>query len=178
MREVGTIRDRLPQGIQRIAFRRPRPSEAAVLQLALVSDSASSRRMAKYADDLRDRLNVVAGVRQTVVDAAPRPEVRVALDTGRLAEAGIAASAVATAIGAGGQELPAGSVNAEGRRYNIDAGGAYRSVDSVRAVPIRARDGRLVTVGEIAKVDWAEAEQTHIARFNGSAIGLCQTRCT
>jgi multidrug efflux pump subunit AcrB len=167
VREVGTIRDRLPQGIQRIAFRRPRPSEAAVLQLALVSDSASSRRMAKYAEDLRDRLNVVAGVRQTLIDAGPRPEVRVALDTGRLAEAGIAASAVATAIGAGGQELPAGSVNAAGRRYNIDAGGAYRTVDAVRAVPVRARDGRLVSVGDIAQVDWADGEQTHIARFNG-----------
>ncbi len=167
VREVGTIRDRLPQGIQRIAFRRPRPSEAAVLQLALVSETASSRRMAKYAEDLRDHLNVVDGVRQTLVDAAPRPEVRVALDTGRLNEAGIAAATIATAIGAGGQELPAGSVNAEGRRYNIDAGGAYRTVDAVRAVPIRARDGRLVTVGDVAEVDWADAEQTHIARFNG-----------
>jgi multidrug efflux pump subunit AcrB len=167
VREVNTIRDRLPQGIRRVDFRRPRPSEAAVLQLALVSDSASSRRLAKYADDLRDRLNVVPGVRQTLIDGAPRPEVRVALDTGRLAEAGVAASTVATVIGAGGQELPAGSVNAEGRRYNIDAGGAYRSVEAVRAIPVRARDGRLLTVGDVAQVDWADGEQTHITRFNG-----------
>jgi multidrug efflux pump subunit AcrB len=167
VREVNTIRDRLPQGIQRIAFRRPRPSEAAVLQLALVSETASSRRMAKYAEDLRDRLNVVPGVRQTLIDGAPRPEVRVALDTGRLAEAGIPASAVSSVIAAGGQELPAGSVNAEGRRYNIDAGGAYRTVEAVRAVPVRAQGGRLVTVGDVAQVDWAEGEQTHVTRFNG-----------
>ena len=167
VREVGTIRDRLPQGVQRIDFRRPRPTEAAVLQLALVSDTASGRRMAKYADDLRDRLNIVAGVRQTTISGAPRPEVRIALDSGRLAEAGIPASIIASAVAAGGQDLPAGAVNADGRRYNLEAGGAYRTVAAVAATAVRARDGRLVRVGDLAQVGWAEAEQTHIARYNG-----------
>ena len=167
VREVGSVRDRLPQGIQRIAFRRPRTTEAGVLQLALVSDTASWRRMAKFADDIRDRLNVVPGVRSTSIDGAASPEVRVAIDSGRLAEARIPAAAVANAIQQGGVDLPAGTVNAAGRRYNLDAGGAYRDVDSIRAVPVRAGDGRLVRVGDIANVEWSEAEQTHIARFNG-----------
>jgi len=167
VREVGAIRDRLPQGIQRIAFRRPRTTEAGVLQLALVSDTASWRRMAKFADDIHDRLNVVPGVRSTSIDGAASPEVRVAIDAGRLAEAKIPASAVANAIQQGGVDLPAGTVNSTGRRYNIDAGGAYRSVEAVRDVPVRAGDGRLVRVGDVAQVDWSEAEQTHIARFNG-----------
>lgn len=167
VREVGSVRDRLPQGIQRIAFRRPRTTEAGVLQLALVSDTASWRRMAKFADDIRDRLNVVPGVRSTSIDGAASPEVRVAIDSGRLAEARIPAAAVANAIQQGGVDLPAGTVNAAGRRYNLDAGGAYRDVDAIRAVPVRAGDGTLVRVGDIATVDWSEAEQTHIARFNG-----------
>jgi hypothetical protein len=84
VRVVQSARDQLPQGIARIAFRRPRPTEAAVLQLALVSDSGSWRRMAKYAQDLRERLNVVAGVRSVTIDGAAQPEVRVAIDAGRL----------------------------------------------------------------------------------------------
>ncbi len=167
VREVGSIRDQLPQGIQRIAYRRPRTTEAGVLQLALVSDTASWRRMAKYADDLRDRLNVVDGVRTTAIDGAARPEVRVAIDAGRLAEAKIPASSVASAIQQGGIDLPAGTVNAGTRRFNIDAGGAYHSLDAVRAVPVRAGDGRLLRVGDVAEVGWAEAEQLHITRFNG-----------
>jgi multidrug efflux pump subunit AcrB len=167
VREVNTIRDRLPQGIARIAFRRPRTTEAAVLQLALVSDGANWRRMIKYAEDLRDRVNVLPGVRQSAIDGAARPEVRVAIDAERLAQAGIAPAAVANAVQAGGRDLPAGAVEAGGRRLNIDAGGAYRSIDAVRAVPVRAGDGRLLTVGDVAEVGWAEAEQLHIARFNG-----------
>lgn len=167
VREVGAIRDQLPRGIQRIAYRRPRTTEAGVLQLALVSDTASWRRMVKYADDLRDRLNVVPGVRTTAIDGAARPEVRVAIDSGRLAEARLPASAVANAIQQGGADLPAGSVTGAGRRYNIDAGGAFRSVEAVRDVAVRAGDGRLLRVGDIADVRWAEAEQLHITRYNG-----------
>lgn len=167
VREVNTIRDRLPQGIARIAFRRPRTTEAAVLQIALVSEGASWRRMVKYAEDLRDRVNVLPGVRQSAIDGAARPEVRVAIDSDRLAQAGIAAASVANAVQAGGRDLPAGAVQAGERRLNIDAGGAYRSLDAVRAVPIRAGDGRLLTVGDVAEVGWSEAEQLHIARFNG-----------
>ncbi|MEG3088113.1 efflux RND transporter permease subunit [Sphingomonas sp. PB4P5] len=167
VREVQSVRDRLPQGIQRIAFRRPRTTEAGVLQLALVSDTASWLRMSKYAQDLRDQLNVVPGVRQTAIDGAAAPEVRVAIDAGRLAEARLPAATVANAIAQGGVDLPAGSLNAAGRRYNIDAGGAYRTVDAVKDVAVRSSDGRLVRVGDIAEVGWAEAGRTHIARFNG-----------
>ena len=90
-----------------------------------------------------------------------------AIDAGRLAEARIPASAVANAIRQGGIDLPAGSVSAEGRRFNVDAGGAYRDVETIRRIPVRAGGGQLLTVGDVATVDWAEAEQTHIARFNG-----------
>ena len=167
VREVNAVRDQLPQGIQRIAFRRPRTTEAGVLQLALVSDDANWLRMAKYADDLRDKLNVVPGVRSTTIDALARPEVRVSIDAGRLAEARLPASAVANAIRQGGIDLPAGAVSGSGRRFNIDAGGAFRTVDEVRNISVRAGDGRLLRVGDIADVRWAEAEQLHIARFNG-----------
>lgn len=167
VREVSGLRDRLPQGITRIAYRRPRTTEAAVMQLAVVSEGASWRRMVKYAEDMRDRLNTVPGVRQTVIEGAARPEVRVAIDAERLAQARIPASAVANAIRAGGVELPAGAVQAGGRRLNIDAGGAFRDLEAIRAVPVRAGDGRMLTVGDIATVSWSEAEQLHIARYNG-----------
>lgn len=167
IRDVNAIRDRLPGGLARLDYRRPRPTEAVVLQLALVSKGASWRRMEKYASDLRDRINVVDGVRATQLFGMATPEVRVALDAARLSEAGIASSAVASAIGAGGLELPGGAVNAGGRRLNVDTGGAYRSLDTIRALPLRAADGRVVRVGDVGQVDWGEAEHLNITRYNG-----------
>jgi multidrug efflux pump subunit AcrB len=167
IREVSAIRGQLPSGISRLEFRRPRPTEAAVLQLALVSEGASWRRMEKYASDLRDKLNVVSGVRATAIAGLPRPEVQVLIDSGRLAQAQLSAIAVTSAISAGGVDLPTGSVDSGGRRLNVDAGGAYRDLGAVEAVPLRAGDGRLLKVSDVARVAWGQPEQLVISRYNG-----------
>jgi multidrug efflux pump subunit AcrB len=167
IREVSAIRDRLPSGIARLDYRRPRTTEAAVLQLALVSPDASWLRMEKYAADLREKLNIVPGVRQTVVSGLPQPEVHVAIDPGKLARIGIPATTVSNAVTGNGLDLPAGAVQADSRRFNVDTGGAYRSLRDIEAVPLRASNGQLVRVGDVAQVDWGEAERLHITRFNG-----------
>jgi multidrug efflux pump subunit AcrB len=167
IRDVTAIRGQLPSGIVRLDFRRPRPTEAAVLQLALVSRDASWRRIEKYASDIREKLNVVAGVRATTLFGMAMPEVRVALDPGRLSEAGLSAVAVSSAIAANGVEVPAGSVQSGPRRLNVDAGGAYRALETIKAVPLRVGNGRVLRVGDVAQIDWAEAEHLNLTRFNG-----------
>ena len=167
VREVNAIRQSLPSALTRLEFQKFRTTEAAVLQFALVSDTASYRRLEKLAQDLRERLNAVSGVRGTRIWALPTPEMRVALDTGRMAQLGIPASAVTDALRAGGQDLPPGAVQSGNARLNVQAGGAYKNVDDVKDEPIRARDGRIVRVKDIAEVGWAYEEQPHFARYNG-----------
>ena len=41
------------------------------------------------------------------------------------------------------------------------------SLDEIRAVPLRAQEGSVVTVGDVADVAWANAEHAHITRYNG-----------
>jgi multidrug efflux pump subunit AcrB len=94
VREVNAIRQSLPTSIQRIEFRKTRTTESAVLQFALVSDTASYRRLEKLAKDLREQLNQVAGVRGTRAWGIPTPELRVAIDAGRMAQLGLPASAL------------------------------------------------------------------------------------
>jgi multidrug efflux pump subunit AcrB len=47
------------------------------------------------------------------------------------------------------------------------ATGAYRDLAAIRAIPLRGGDGQLLTVGDVAQVEWAEAERLHITRLNG-----------
>jgi multidrug efflux pump subunit AcrB len=167
VRDVNAIRGQLPSGIARIEFRRVRTTEAAVVQLALVSDTASWRRMDKYAQDIRDRINVVPGVRSSTIFGLAKPEMRVAIDPARLAEAGIAPTDVASALSAGGVSIAAGAVNAGDRRFNVDAGGAFRSTAAIKGSIIKGEPGRFITVGDVATVGWAEAEHLHYTRYNG-----------
>jgi multidrug efflux pump subunit AcrB len=63
--------------------------------------------------------------------------------------------------------MPAGSVQSDTRRLNIEAGGAFRTLAAVRTVPLRGGNGRLMTVGDVADVSWSTSEQLSITRFNG-----------
>jgi multidrug efflux pump subunit AcrB len=167
VREVNAIRGQLPSALQRLDVLKTRTTEAAVIQFALTSDTASYRRLEKYAKDLRERLNQVPGVRQTRAHAIPLPEVRVAIDSGRLAQLGLPVTAITDALRQGSTDLPPGAVHSGDQRLNVQAGGAFRSVAEIADEPIRASDGRVVRVRDVAKVDWGYEEQPHYGRFNG-----------
>jgi len=167
VREVNAIRSELPSSVTRIEFRKFRTTEAAVLQFALVSETASFRRLEKIAKDLRERLNQVGGVRGTRVWGIPTPELRVAIDPGRLAQLGLPVSNVTDALRNGGSDLPPGAVQSGDQRYNVEAGGAFRSVAEVGAVPVRASDGRVIRVRDVATVGWGYQERPTYTRYNG-----------
>ena len=167
VREVNAIRSALPASVTKIEFRKFRTTEAAVLQFALVSETASFRRLEKIAKDLRERLNQVGGVRATRVWGIPTPELRVAVDPGRLAQLGLPVAAVTEALRSGGADLPPGAVVSGDARFNVQAGGAFRSVAEVAAVPVRAEAARVIRVRDVATVGWGYEEQPYVTRFNG-----------
>lgn len=167
VREVNAIRGTLPSGLARLEFRKVRTTESAVLQLALVSDTASVRRLEKIAEDLRDKITQVDGVRRSAVFGVARSEVRVAIDSGRLSQFGLPVTAVTDALRAGGADLPAGAVHSGGQRLNVEAGGAFRTLNEVADAPVRAENGRFVRVRDVADVAWSTEERAHITRFNG-----------
>lgn len=177
VREVNAIRNQLPSSLARLEFRKVRTTESAVVQLALTSNGASPRRLEKYADDLRDDINKVDGVRNARVYGLARPQVMVEIDAARLAQIGIPATAVADALRTAGADLPPGSVQSAGSRFNVKTDGAFRSLDEVKDVPVRAVDGRVVRVADIATVAWKPAEASHLTRFNGKdAIWITATQ--
>lgn len=167
VREVSAIRSQLPEGITELRYRKARTTEAAVLQLAMVSETASWRRMQKYAEDIRDSFVRYPGVRNTVIDGLPQPEVQLSIDSRRLAELGLAPSAIVDALRRGGAELPPGAVESGGRRLNVEAGGAFRDLDTIRNLPLRAGNGTLLRIRDVAQVGWGNAEQLYITRYNG-----------
>ena len=167
VREVNALRPNLPAGLTRLEVRRARTTEVAIVQVALVSDHLPMRRLEKLADNLRERLDRAPGVREARYWGAPGSEVRVAVDLPRLAALQLPPTAVADALRAAGAETPIGAAHAGDRRFNVKAGGAFRDLATVADTPVRAVDGQVVRVRDVASVTWAEQEASHLARFNG-----------
>jgi multidrug efflux pump subunit AcrB len=167
VREVNALRSSLPAGVARIQVDKFRPSLTNIVQVALVSETATAREMEDIAKDLRDQIDRAPGVRDTKYWGLPKSEVRVAINFGRMASLGIPVTAVADAIGAESPDVPGGPVNAGLRRFNIKTTGGYKSLDEISNTVIGSFSGRNVAVKDVAEVSWAQEEAGHLAWYNG-----------
>ena len=167
VREVTAIRNQLPADLQALQFEKIRTTNASILQIALLSDSASWYRMEKYARDVSAALGRYKEVRQAEIYGLPQTEISVAINSGRLAELRLPASVVVDAIRVGGADVPAGAVISGARRFNVETGGAFRDIDKIRNLPIRTNDGSIIRVGDVADVKISAAEQRTKVSHNG-----------
>ena len=167
IREFNRIRSSLPPDITQIDIRKDSPGLVSIVQMALVSDSASWRELKEKAENLKDMFEAVPGVRTAETWAFPSPEVRVAIDLQRLARVGVSLDQVIQTIQGQNQNVPGGSVDVGLRRYNLRTSGSYTSLDQIADTVVGAGGGREVKVRDIADVSWQTEEQTYTGRFNG-----------
>ena len=167
IREFNRIRSSLPPDITQIDIRKDSPGLVSIVQMALVSDTASWRELKEKAENLRDMFESVPGVRTAETWAFPNPEVRVAIDLQRLARVGVSLDQVIRTIQGQNQNVPGGSVDVGLRRYNLRTSGSYTSLGQIADTVVGAGGGREVRVRDIADVSWQTEEQTYTGRFNG-----------
>jgi len=167
VRELNVIRGTLPQGVTLLRADRANPAQTNIVQMALVSETESFRRMEAYARDLRDAIERAPGVQQAEIWGAPQAEVLVSPDLDRLAAYRLPLAGLLDALQREGADLPIGSVESSGRRFNVEATGPFESLEEIRNVVLRASGGTLVRIGDVASVEWTNDEPTHITRYNG-----------
>lgn len=167
IREMNRLRPELPDAVRSVTIRKGQPGLTNIVQFALVGD-VSYRELSDRARDLKDLLEGVAGVRQVEVWGAPEPEVRVALDLARMSRLGVTIDQVNGAIKGENAEIPGGSVQAGGMRYNLKTTGSYDSLDEVADTIVAVDGANVVHVRDIGEVAWAEEEQVYSTRINGA----------
>ena len=167
VREVTAIRSQLPESLAALDFTKATTTNPAIVQVALVSETASWYRMEKYARDLKDAFARLPNARKTEIYGLPQPEVTVAIDAGRLAELRLPVTAVADAVRQGGADIPGGSVTSGSRRFNVETGGAFRTLDSVKNLPLRSSNGSILRIGDVADVQWGSEEERVKLSHNG-----------
>lgn len=167
LREVNSLRTSLPPDLARLEVMRFDPSDVNITQVALMSDSASYAELDRQSRALRDELEKVPGIKRSQVWAYPRREVRVAIDLGRLSTMHLALSQVLNAIGSESANIPGGSIDAGGRKFNVKTNGSYRAIEQVRETIVGGGGGSVVRLGDVAQVTWDYEEQAVLARFDG-----------
>ena len=167
LREMNALRPELPAEITRFWVEKVNTLDVAIAQLALVSETASYRQLDSLGQALEDRLTALPGVRTATRWGVPLPRVDVALDLGRLSRLNLPPGLVLQAIGGESADVPAGRVEAGARVFNVKTSGSYETPEQIAATVIRAHDGQLIRVRDVAQVKWGYQDSTYRARYNG-----------
>ncbi|MGH8445243.1 MAG: efflux RND transporter permease subunit, partial [Solimonas sp.] len=166
-REIDALARKLPNGLASIEINKINPGNVNIVQYALVSDSASYRTLEDSAEDLKDALERVPGVKKSETWAYPQRELRVELDLKRLAELNLRATQVLAAVQAENTNVPGGAVEEAARRFNIKTSGSYHSPQEVLDTVIAGDGSRLVRIRDVAQVRWDSGSLDYVARFDG-----------
>jgi multidrug efflux pump subunit AcrB len=166
-REVSALRPSLPANLARLDVDKVRTSYTNIVQIAFTG-AVALRAKEDAAEGLKDILERIPGVREAEVWGAPRTEVRVSLDMGKLAQLGVPLTAVSQALRNEAVDAPPGAIHSGDRRFNVKATGDFKSLQDVEETVILAVNGRALRVKDVADVSWEYDEPRHLARWNGT----------
>ncbi len=165
-REINGLRAELPAALQRLDVQRNENNTVAIAQIALVSETTPYHELDVIAERIEESIERVPGVRQADRWGAPRREVQVTLDLGRMSTLGIAPTQVLNALASDNGAIPGGSVDVGARRFNLAATGRYSSLEQMRETVVSGNAGNIVRVRDVADVQWGYGDPVHITRWN------------
>lgn len=167
VREVNALRAELPQDIFRIQINKFSPTDVNIVQVALMSEVASSRELGEQANQLKEQLAKIKSLKNAEDWGYPATTVRVSLNTDRMAQEGIPANRVIGALQAENLNIPGGSIQAGSRKFNVKTSGDYKSLDEIRNTIVSTNGQKIIYLRDIADVSLNYEDESHITRLNG-----------
>ncbi len=110
--------------------------ETAVATIALWTDGFSLAEMRIAARDVRDRLYALDGVKKVELYGVQDEQVFLEFSNAKLAEFGVDPSVIIRTLIDQNVILPAGSIDADGRDFVVEASGNFEEIEDIRNVLI------------------------------------------
>jgi multidrug efflux pump subunit AcrB len=143
-------------------------STVPILQLALTSSVLPEAQIYDLANTiLRTQLSTVAGASIPFPFGGKQRQVQVDLDPQALSAHGLSGNDVVAAIGAQNLILPAGTQKIGDLEYFIKLNSSPLKLDELNNLPIRAGNGVVTYVRDVAHVRDGYSPQTNIVRVEG-----------
>jgi multidrug efflux pump subunit AcrB len=143
-------------------------SSVPILQLALSSETIPEQEIFDLGNNiLRTQLATVAGASIPYPYGGKQREVQVDLDPRLLRARGLAGSDVVNAIGQQNLILPAGTEKIDTKEYFVKLNASPLKIEELNDLPVKAINGGVIYVRDVAHVRDGYPPQTNIARVDG-----------
>ncbi len=164
--KVNSVASQLPDEILRMETMKWSISDTNFMQIALVSETDEYRDLEKYADRLKRKLSRIKNIKRAAIFGFPKQEIRVALDLEKMASMKIPLNRVMGAIRSANRNIPGGTVDSGGRRFNVETSGSFESLREIEETIVHSEGTKVVYLKDIAAVYLDYEDPKHLARFN------------
>ncbi|MDX1954656.1 MAG: efflux RND transporter permease subunit [Chitinophagaceae bacterium] len=167
VREVNALESELPDDIYSIKVNKVSPTDVSILQMALVSENASNEKLKAHAEDLKEQLEKVKSLKRVNYWGVPDQVVRVDMQLDKLAQLKIPINYVIGSIQSEAANIPAGSIRAGTKSFNVKTSGKYKDLEEIRNTVVYSGNGKQVYLKDVAEVGFRYEEEKYITRING-----------
>lgn len=143
--------DHIPQGVSPPIIKIRSIDNVPILALTLWGKNYDAYKLRLMAAELDDALKQQNDVSETAIIGGQPREVRVILNTERLAAYGLTPSAVVSLIGGANMRARAGDFARDNQEFQVEAGNFFTSADELQRVVVGVHTGRPVYLRDVAQ---------------------------
>lgn len=166
-REVDALRPSLPKDMSSLEVKHFHPSDVNILQVALVSETASYEVLHQAAKDLKTRLEKINSLKNLEYAGCPEQVIRIDLRADKMAFFKIPESLVIAAVQSELANVPGGTLQLGSKSFAVKTSSDVKTAKDLQQTVIQGSNGKLIYLRDIAAVDLRYEEQDHITRLNG-----------
>ncbi len=161
--------DLIPPGASKPLIKPRSIDDVPILALTFWSNRYDSYTLRRVVGEVDREVKNIDDVSQTQIIGGERRQIRVMLDSGRMAGYGVAPVAVMGALDRANQRLQAGEFAATNQEYNVETGDFLRNADEVGAVVVGVSAGRAVYLRDVAEIRDGPEEPANYVLFGSGA---------
>jgi HAE1 family hydrophobic/amphiphilic exporter-1 len=154
------------------------PSSSPIMNIAVENDGRTDMKsLVRFVDNVvTERLQTVKGVGGADLRGFRDREIRIWVDTDALEAYGLTTKDIKNAVYTRHVELPAGRVETGAKEYGIRLAGEYRSVAELAFIPVAYKNGTIIRLHDVARIEDGFEDQRNESLYNGDPTVIVQVR--
>jgi len=143
--------DRIPPGVSQPLIKVRSIDNVPIMALTLWGQNYDSYRLRRVAGELEDSLKKLDDVSETTIIGGQPRQVRVVLDTQRLAAYGLTPGTVVAQLQGANTRTQAGSFARDNREFQVDSGLFFTHAEDLKQVIVGVHSGRPVYLRDVVE---------------------------
>ncbi|EEX10380.1 acriflavin resistance protein [Ruegeria lacuscaerulensis ITI-1157] len=163
---MNSAQAKFPEGAEQYTLTEINFSEFPIVIVNL-SGAVPERTMARIAKDLQDDLEALDSVLEAGIAGNRDEMLEVIIDPLRLEAYNVTAAELINVVQNNNQLIAAGEVETEQGAFSVKIPSSFKTPEDVYGLPIKVNGDRVVTLGELAEINYTFEDREGTARFNG-----------